>query len=173
MSWQDILKDMHVPVGTDAEEELERDALRRDIEAERSDYDIRIDFKKVEEKLRELRDITIPQDRRMLEFVTRQGFKHPTLTIGKLNSFIRKIYQAERELEKVKKEAKEYADENPNYGPDDVLLNEVFEDSDSEYATEAGFQMLMNNQFDGENLGFGRGIARDVREYQQLFLRGK
>tara|TARA_B100001287_G_C22652946_1_gene516147 strand:+ start:902 stop:1411 length:510 start_codon:yes stop_codon:yes gene_type:complete len=168
MSWQDILKEM------DAEEELERDALRRDIEAERySESYEKPSFKKVEEKLRELRDITIPQDRRMLEFVTRQGFKHPTLTIGKLNSLLRKIYQAERELEKVKKEAKKYADENPNYGPDDVLLNEVFEDSDSEYATDRGFQMLMSNQIDGENLGFGINIASSVREYQQLFSRRK
>ena len=46
MSWQDILKEM------DAEEEFERDALRRDIEAERySESYESPDFKKVEEKI--------------------------------------------------------------------------------------------------------------------------
>jgi len=155
MSWQDILKEM------DAEEELERDSLRRDIEAERySESYEKPSFKKVEEKLRQLINLTIPQDMRMLEFITRQGFKHPELTRQKLNSALKKAYQAERELEKIKKEAKQ-----------DELIDEVFEDSDSEYATDRGFQMLMSNEIDGVSLGFGINIASSVREYQQLFAR--
>ena len=110
--------------------------------------------------MRQLINLTIPQDMRMLEFITRQGFKHPELTRQKLNSALKKAYQAERELEKIKKEAKQ-----------DELIDEVFEDSDSEYATDRGFQMLMSNEIDGVSLGFGINIASSVREYQQLFAR--
>ncbi len=165
MSWQDILKDM------DAEEEFERDALRRDIEAERYSESYQSpNFKKVEEKLRELVNITIPQDERMLQIVMSAGFKEPPVTRQQLTSATRKIYQDLKELDKIKKEAKEYADKNPKSGPyDDELINDVFKDSNSEYATDRGFEMLMGNKIEDIRLGFANTITSNMQQYKQLF----
>ena len=169
MSWQDILKEM------DAEEEFERDALRRDIEAERySESYESPGFKKVEEKLFELINLTIPQDREMLQIVNRRGFNNPKRTRRQLDSALREAYQAQRELAKIKEEAKKFADENPQSGPyDGELLDEIFQDSDSEFATDRGFQMLMSNEIGGMSFGFARGILSDVRQYEQLFSKNK
>lgn len=169
MSWQDILKEM------DAEEELERDALRRDIEGERySESYESPNFKKVEKKLFELINLTIPQDREMLQIVNRKGFNNPKRTRQQLNSAIREAYQAQRELAKIKEKAKKFADENPQSGPyDDELLDEIFQESDSEFATDRGFQMLMSNEIGDMSFGFARGILSDVRQYEQLFSKNK
>lgn len=94
----------------------------------------------------------------MLEFMNRQGFRNPKLTRQKLNSALQKVQRARTELEEIKKEAKE-----------NESIDDVFGDSDSEYATDKGFEMLMNNEIDGVRLGFGGNIARGVRQYSQLF----
>jgi len=140
MSWQDVLKES-VPYEKPS-------------------------FKKAEEKLFQLRHLIIPQDIQMLEFMNRQGFRNPKLTRQKLESALQKVQRARTELEEIKKEAKE------NETVDDVfdeLLDDVFEYSDSEYATDRGFEMLMNNEIDGVRLGFGGNIVRGIKQYSQLF----
>jgi len=181
MSWENILKNKYEldrteiqPFERDAEEEFEMDALRRDIEAERySESYESPSFKKVERKLAEIINVKIPQDREMLRVLNRSGFIDPDRTRQKLDSALREAYQAERELAKIKKEAKEYADKNPQHGPYnmDELINDVFRDSDSEFATDRGFQMLMGNEFGGMSFGFASGIRSGIKRFEQLFTR--
>ena len=138
------------------------------IEGEEESYESP-SFKKAEEKLRLLMALTIPQDMRMLEILGGVDSIRSEITRQELDSVLRKVYQGDRELKEIKKK---FDDENPQ-SDDDELLDEMFQDSDSEFATDRGYQMLMGNVIDGVPLGFGAYIFSQAREYQQLFGRRK
>jgi len=160
MSWRDVLKDMDY---TEGEEESYESPS----------------FKKAEAKLRQLITLTIPQDKQMLRILANsratnvRGIEDGiTQSDGQLEMATKRAYQGDRELKEIKKR---FADENPQ-SDDDELLDEMFQDSDSVFATDDGYQMLMNNTIKltgnyGVQLGFGAEIASGIRGYQQLFGR--
>ena len=144
-----------------------RDVLKY-IEGEEESYESP-SFKKAEEKLRLLMALTIPQDMRMLEVLSGVDSIRSEITRRELESVLGRSI---REIEKLKQIKKKFDDENPQ-SDDDELLDEMFQDSDSEFATDRGYQMLMNNVIDGVPLGFGAYIFSQASDYQQLFRRRK